>query len=194
MGIKQSKQTTVEPYPESYHGSSTGLTETKDNWILVQSNKLNKMKKKVMLRKDSASMISNMFNTRDPKECMANTSNPTNVNSINNSTLYAYKVHKTHTNFTKAIEEKQNQKGKHHKGPCNKQNKTGNNNKAWNLMDIKDMHQFIKHLNYTIVLLDLVRNKANSPASPTKETIKHYKPANKKMKRNTNPKKVRSNK
>ena len=52
MGIKLSKQTTTEPYPKSYHGSSTGFAEPKDNWILVQSSKLNKMKKKLRLKKD----------------------------------------------------------------------------------------------------------------------------------------------
>ena len=82
MGIKLSKQTTTEPYPESYHGSSTGFTQPKDNWIMVQSSKLNKMKEKLKQRKDSASVTSNTFNTRDPKECMANTSNPTKVNNI----------------------------------------------------------------------------------------------------------------
>ena len=98
MGIKLSKQTPTEPYPKSYHGSSMRFTEPKDNWILVQSRKLNKMKKRMMSRKDSASMNSNAFNTRDPKECMANTSNPIKVNTIENSALYAYKVWKPKTN------------------------------------------------------------------------------------------------
>ena len=98
MGMQLSKQTTAEPYPESYHGSSTRFTETKDNWILVQSRKLSKMKKKLKLRMDSAGVISNMSNTRDPKECMANTSDPTKINNIDNSALYAYKVNKTHVN------------------------------------------------------------------------------------------------
>ena len=98
MGIKLSKKTTAEPYPESYHGSSTRFTEPKDNWILVHSSKLNKMEKRMIPRKDSASTNSNAFNTRDPKECMVNTSNPIKINSIDNSALYAYRVDKTCTN------------------------------------------------------------------------------------------------
>ena len=130
-----------------------------------------------MLRKDSASVTSNTFTTRDPKECMANTSNPTKVNNIDNSALYAYKVNKTHLN-SKAKQEtpkrnKKKKKGKRHKGNDHiKQNTGTKHNNAWNLMDIQDMHEFIKHLNYAIVLLDLVRDKANSPVRSTNVTTK----------------------
>ena len=156
MGIKLSKQTQAEPYPKSYHGSSTRFTEPKDNWILVQSNKLNKMKDKLKLRKDSASVTSNTFNTRDPKECMANTSNPTRVSNIDNSALYAYKVNKACINSkTKHKQPKRNKKKKVKKHKRNnniKQNTGSKHNDAWNLMDIQDMHEFIKHLNYFLTL------------------------------------------
>ena len=123
MGIKLSKQTTAE----SYHGSSTGLAETKDNWILLQSAKLNKMKKKVMSRKDLASVTSDTSNTRDPKECMANTSKPIKVMNIDNSALYAYKVNKSKQNpKTKQQKYKRNKrkKGKQSKGSQSNQSKT----------------------------------------------------------------------
>ena len=60
-------------------------------------------------------------------------------------------------------------------------------------MNIEDMHQFIKHLNYAIVLLDLVKNKASSPICTFLVTNKHYKPITKKKKRNKDNKRVRPN-
>ena len=87
------------------------------------------MKKKLMLRKDSASVNSNTFNTRDPKECMANTSKPVKVNNIDNSALYAYKVKRFKSNpKTKQQQPKRNRKrkGKHQKGSQGKQNKENN--------------------------------------------------------------------
>ena len=124
MGIKLSKQTPAEPYPESYHGSSTRFTQPEDSWILVHSSKLNKMKKKLMLRKDSASINSNTFNTSDPKECMANTSKPIEVKNIDNSALYAYKVNKVHIN-SKAKHE-QHKGNKKRKAKKHKKIKTSN--------------------------------------------------------------------
>ena len=61
-------------------------------------------------------------------------------------------------------------------------------------MDIQDMHEFIKHLNYTIVLLDLVRDKANSPVHSTTATNKRNRSINKNRKTNKNNIKVRPNK
>ena len=75
MGIKLSKQTPTEPYPESYHGSSTRFTEPEDNWILIQSSKLNKMKKRMMSRKDSASANSNVDKSRQLNEKVWNLKN-----------------------------------------------------------------------------------------------------------------------
>ena len=198
MGIKLSKQTTTEPYPESYHGSSTRFTKPKDNWILVQSSKLKKMKDKLKLRKDPASVTPNTFNTRDPKECMANTSNPTRVSNIDNSALYAYKVNKVCNNFKAKYEQPKKDKKRKVK-KCKridkiKQNKQRNSKDAWNLMDIQDMHEFIKHLNYTIVLLDLIKEKATPPVHSTNVTYECNKFINKHRKTNKNNTKVRPNK
>ena len=60
-------------------------------------------------------------------------------------------------------------------------------------MDIEDMHQFIKHLNYAIVLLDLVKNKANSTTCSKRTSYNYDKPITKKHKGNKTNKVIRLN-
>ena len=102
-------------------------------------------------------------------------------NLITDKPFQRTKKNRTMKNWSKVRKENKNRpknKAKNTKKPQVKRNQyqvTDNQPNQWNLMNMKDMQSFIKHLNYAIVLLDIVKKKSSPHTQACDPKPKYHK-------------------